>query len=169
MDLVWGRGRNFLTNQDEVLLWGGKGVLGESWMNKRFFWVIFHPVKAQEAQEMHICPKARGLQNSNVNSVGWNNICLGPSCIFVILWGTCDSSVLQCRWFKIFVQFSALSADKMQRKTSSNNIWRNAFFPYSQYTIVTSCWIKLSRYSNFFCLNHTCYFATILSAISHKQ
>ncbi len=72
---VGGEGRNFSTNQDEVLLWGGRGVLGESWVNKRFFWVIFHPVKAQEAQEMHICPKVRGLQNSNVNSLGWNDIC----------------------------------------------------------------------------------------------
>jgi hypothetical protein len=42
----------------------GEGVLDESWINKRFFWVIFLPVKAQEAQEMRICPKVRGLQNS---------------------------------------------------------------------------------------------------------
>ncbi len=53
----------------------GEGVLHESWINKRFFWVIFHPVEAQEAQEIHICPKVRGSQNSNFNSVEWNNIC----------------------------------------------------------------------------------------------
>ncbi len=54
---------------------GGKG----SWwiMNKQeiYFWVIFYPIKAQEAQEMHICLQVRGFQNSNVNVVGWNNIC----------------------------------------------------------------------------------------------
>jgi hypothetical protein len=51
-------GGSFWTNHDEILLW-----------------VALHLVKAQEAQEMHICPKTRGSQNSNVNTVGWNNIC----------------------------------------------------------------------------------------------
>jgi hypothetical protein len=36
----------------------------------RFFCVAFHSVKAQEAQEMHICPKFRGLQTANVYAVG---------------------------------------------------------------------------------------------------
>jgi hypothetical protein len=54
----WMGGGFLWTNRDEILLW-----------------VTLHPVKAQEAQEMHTCPKARGFQNSNINTVGWNNIC----------------------------------------------------------------------------------------------
>ncbi len=72
----YGRGWKELPNQSGwSIAVRGEGVLDESWLNKRFFWVIFHPVKAQEAQEMHICPKVKGLQNSHVNAVGWDNIC----------------------------------------------------------------------------------------------
>ncbi len=69
----------------------------DQWLsNKRIFWVIFHPGKAQKAQERCMCPKVRGLQNSDLNAVGWNNICIRPDSFFVNLWGACDSSVLQC-------------------------------------------------------------------------
>ncbi len=74
----------------------GEGVIDESWINKIVFCVTVNPVKAQKAQEMHICSKFRGLQNSNGNAVGEITFVIGPSCIFVNLWGTCDSSVLQC-------------------------------------------------------------------------
>jgi hypothetical protein len=53
----------------------GEGGMDQWWSNKRIFRVIFHPSKAQKAQERCICPKVRGLQNSDLNSVGWNNIC----------------------------------------------------------------------------------------------
>jgi hypothetical protein len=57
------------TNQDEGVL-RGEGVLDELSLNKRFYRAVFHPAKAQDAQEIHFCPKVRGLQNSNVNAVG---------------------------------------------------------------------------------------------------
>ncbi len=75
---VWGEGKEFPNQSGCSIAVRGEGVLDESWLNKRFFWVIFHPVKAQEAQEMHICPKVKGLQNSHVNAVGWDNICHRP-------------------------------------------------------------------------------------------
>ncbi len=70
-----GEGEIFLSQSGWSIAVRGEGVAHESWINKRFLWVIFHPVEAQEAHEIHICPKVRGLQNSNFNSVGWNNIC----------------------------------------------------------------------------------------------
>ncbi len=70
-----GEGEVFLGQSGWSIAVRGEGVAHESWINKRFIWVIFHPVEAQEAQEIHIWPKVRGLQNSNLNSVGWNNIC----------------------------------------------------------------------------------------------
>jgi hypothetical protein len=70
-----GEGEVFLGQSGWSIAVRGEGVAHESGINKRFLWVIFHPVEAQEAQEIHICPKVRGLQNSNFNSVGWNNIC----------------------------------------------------------------------------------------------
>jgi hypothetical protein len=73
-----------------------EGGMDQWWSNKQIFWVIFHPGKAQKAQESCICPKVRGLQNSDLNAVGWNNICHQAWFLFVNLWGACDSSVLQC-------------------------------------------------------------------------
>jgi hypothetical protein len=70
-----GEGEVFFGKSGWSIAVRGEGVVHESWINKRFLWVIFHPVEAQEAQEIHICPKVRGLQNSNFNSVGWNNSC----------------------------------------------------------------------------------------------
>ncbi len=49
----------FSTNQEEVLHWGGEGGMDQWWSNKWIFWVIFHPGKAQKAQESCICPKGR--------------------------------------------------------------------------------------------------------------
>jgi hypothetical protein len=73
--LVWGRGGVSLDQPEWSIAVRWRRVLNESLIDKRFFWVIFHLVKAQEAQDMPICPEVRGLQKSNVNVVGWNNIC----------------------------------------------------------------------------------------------
>jgi hypothetical protein len=68
----------------------GDGGMGQEWTNKKIFWVIFHPGNAQKAQERCFCPKVRGLHNSDLNAVGWKNICHQARFLFCKL--------VRCMW-----------------------------------------------------------------------
>ncbi len=89
---------------------------------------------------MHICPKVRGLQNSDLNTVGWNNICHRARLHFCKL--------VRCMWLsgltvwgslaQPFVQWSPIQRTKLCGKltsssTSYSNIFCNIYIPVGEF------------------------------------